>query len=181
LIRRCHAASWWAGILGLLYCTAAGAGVLATLEDTVASWYPGADLERTTHYPTREQLDQARGRAGVDIPEAPVYRYRATRDQVLLADIYLDRHRVRTLPATVAVAVEGNGTVGGIAVLAFHEPREYLPRPKWYQQFQGRTLEPELQMHRGIDGITGATLSARSAIDAVRRVLALHEAFAGEE
>ena len=156
-------------------------GTLATLEDTVATWYPETELERLTLYPTEAQLANARILAGVPIPEAPVYSYKVMRDGSPVARVYLDRHRVRTLPATVAVAIDTSGIVKAVSVLAFHEPKEYLPRPRWYEQFTAKTLGPDLQMSRGIDGITGATLSARSSIDAVRRSLALHQVLAGDQ
>ena len=65
------------------------------------------------------------------------------------------------------------GEVDRIEVLAFREPPDYLPRDAWYQQFAGRGLDPQLELKRGIRGVTGATLTARATTGAVRRVLAL--------
>jgi hypothetical protein len=47
-----------------------------------------------------------------------------------------------------------------------------LVRKHW---FQGRPLDRELAVSRAIHGVTGATLSARAATEAVRRTLALHQ------
>jgi hypothetical protein len=68
--------------------------------------------------------------------------------------------------------------VGRVEVLAFDEPPDYLPRAEWYRQFDGRPLDAELDLRRAIRPVTGATLTARSTTDAVRRVLALHGALA---
>jgi Na+-translocating ferredoxin:NAD+ oxidoreductase RnfG subunit len=41
---------------------------------------------------------------------------------------------------------------------------------------KGFALGPDLQIGRGgVDGITGATLTTRAAVDAARRALALHQ------
>jgi hypothetical protein len=64
--------------------------------------------------------------------------------------------------------------VARLEVLAFAEPEEYLPRARWYGQFLGRALDDELNLGRGIRGVSGATLTARATTRAVRRVLAVH-------
>jgi len=75
---------------------------------------------------------------------------------------------------TIMVVVDPSGAVARIEVLSFSEPEEYMPRPRWYEQFAGKTLNDELSMKRGIHPVTGATLTARATTDAARRVLALH-------
>jgi hypothetical protein len=61
-------------------------------------------------------------------------------------------------------------------VLAFNEPEDYLPKAAWYGQFAGKKLSGELQLKKAIRPIAGATLTARATTEAVRRVLAIHEA-----
>ena len=69
-----------------------------------------------------------------------------------------------------------------VEILAFSEPPEYIPRGKWYAQLVGRTLDDELDLKRGIKGVTGATLTARATVRAARRILALDEViFRAEE
>jgi Na+-translocating ferredoxin:NAD+ oxidoreductase RnfG subunit len=63
-----------------------------------------------------------------------------------------------------------------VEILAFDEPPDYLPKRAWLGQFSGKRLDDELSVKRGIRGITGATLSSQAVTDAVRRVLAIHEA-----
>ena len=57
----------------------------------------------------------------------------------------------------------------------FAEPKDYLPRAKWYAQFVGCKLDGRLRLKRGIKGVTGATLTARATTGAARRMLALHQ------
>jgi len=63
-------------------------------------------------------------------------------------------------------------------MLAFHEPSEYQPPPRWLGQFEGRALSPELHLHRDVHALAGATLSSQAVVRSVRTVLALHEILA---
>ena len=137
---------------------------------------PGASVERQSHFLTPQQLEQAQAQAGagVRVEGALVTRYVGRKDGRLLGTVYFDTHRVRTLPETLMIVVGAEGTVTRVEVLTFGEPDEYLPRPAWYDQFDGRRLDRELSVSRSIHGVTGATLSARAATEAVRRTLALH-------
>lgn len=88
--------------------------------------------------------------------------------------VYLDRHKVRTLPETLGIHVGVDGKVSKIEILAFAEPKVYKPRPKWLTQFHGRDAEDLPKYRSDIDGISGATLSGRAVTDAVRRVVLIH-------
>lgn len=163
---------------GKVIPTAGGPGggkVFLTTEEALQLAFPEARMERTTHYLTRKQLEAARERAAVEIGSAIVQGYRAwDRDGRLLGTAYFDTHRVRTLPETLMVVVDPAGRVRRVEVLSFDEPLDYLPKGAWYAQFQGRALDQELALRRGIQGVTGASLTARATTDAVRRILALH-------
>jgi len=138
---------------------------------------PGAAVERQSHFLTPAQIARARELAGpgVHVEDALVTRYVGRKDGRLLGTAYFDTHRVRTLPETLMIVVGPEGKVGRVEVLTFGEPEDYLPRPAWYGQSQGRPLDRELAVSRAIHGVTGATLSARAATEAVRRTLALHQ------
>lgn len=136
-----------------------------------------AVVERQSQFLTSEQIARARELAGpgVQVEGELVTRYVGREGGRLLGTAYFDTHRVRTLQETLMVVVGPDGKVARVEVLTFGEPGEYLPRPAWYAQFQGRALDRELAVSRGIHGVTGATLSARTATEAVRRTLALHQ------
>jgi hypothetical protein len=91
----------------------------------------------------------------------------------------IDSHIVRTLPETFMVVLDPKGAVQRVEVLAFHEPQEYLPTPRWMAQFNGRVLDDDLKLRAGIQGITGATLSAQAMTAGVRRVLAIYAVLLG--
>ena len=132
--------------------------------------FPGEALERETVYLTKEQQAEIESLAGSKLSSGIVYCYRSA-----TAIAYLDSHKVRTLPETLMVVIRQDGSVHKVKVLAFREPEEYLPSDRWYAQFEGKVLSKELQLKKGIDGKTGATLTARATTTSVRRALAIHQ------
>jgi Na+-translocating ferredoxin:NAD+ oxidoreductase RnfG subunit len=88
---------------------------------------------------------------------------------------FIDVHTVRTLPEAFLVVLTPEGDVRSLRVLAFHEPLEYMPSARWYQQFEHKNLSAPLRLGGDVHGIVGATLSARATTDGVRRALALFQ------
>jgi len=166
----------WA--LSLAGAGASVAQVFLSVDQALSLAFPGCTVEPHTIYLTPQQLSRARELAGVEIASAMVRPYVASCDGRVAGAAYFDSHRVRTLPETLMVVVGADGTLRRVEVLAFREPQDYLPRETWYSQFEGRKLDGELSLKRGIRAVTGATLTARATADAVRRVLALDRALA---
>jgi len=170
--------SIFAGML-LLAAVPAAAKVFVTVDEALKLAFPGCEVARRTAFLTPEQVRHARELAGSEVPSALLTYYAATRGGRPAGTAYFDTHRVRTLPETLMIVVDPQNRVSRIEVISFREPEEYLPRGAWYEQFLGKTLDPDLQLKRGIRPVTGATLTARATTDAVRRVLALHQVLAG--
>ena len=153
----------------------ADAKVFLSRAEALALAFPGCEVERETHYLTRDQQDRASALGGVKVDSRLVVRYAAVCDDGPAGAAYFDVHRVRTLAETLMVAVDADGRIARIEVLSFLEPEDYIPRRAWYDQFLKRRLDAELQLKRSIHAVTGATLTARATTDAARRVLALDE------
>ncbi|MGD8377959.1 MAG: FMN-binding protein [Acidobacteriota bacterium] len=149
-------------------------GVLLTQEEALEVAFPGCAVERIVAFLDPDQVRRIEELGGTAMDTRMVVQYRATREGALVGTAYFDAHRVRTLPETIMVVVGPDDRVLRIDVLSFDEPPDYLPRPRWFEQFQGRELDPELSLDRGIRGVTGATLSSRAVTAAVRRILAAH-------
>jgi Na+-translocating ferredoxin:NAD+ oxidoreductase RnfG subunit len=155
--------------------TAIDAKVFLSQEEALRLAFPAAAIERKTAFLTADQQREARRLSGDEaLPSALVAYYVATKDGREIGTAYFDTHVVRTMSETIMVVVDLAGNASRVEVLSFLEPEDYLPRPHWYEQFQGKPLDGELSMKRGIRPIAGATLTARATIDATRRVLALH-------
>jgi Na+-translocating ferredoxin:NAD+ oxidoreductase RnfG subunit len=99
--------------------------------------------------------------------------YVAWKGDAVIGYAFIDVHTVRTLPEAFMVVLDPDGTTRSVRVLAFHEPLDYLPTDRWYEQFQRKSLDDPLRLGRDIHAIAGATLSARAVTRSVRRVLAL--------
>ena len=101
--------------------------------------------------------------------------HRGYRGGELLGYAIIDVHTVRTLPEAFLVVLSPEGSVRTVRVLAFHEPLEYMPSARWYQQFEQKTLAAPLRLGGDVHAIVGATLSSRAATEGVRRALALYQ------
>ncbi len=169
------------GLLGLavaaVLCAAAlpaEARVLMTQEAALAAAFPGKLPERRTAYLTEEQATALERLTGAPPPTRVIVYYVGAGADGAPAVAWFDTHLVRTLPETVMILSDAGAKVLRVDVLTFEEPIEYLPRPRWFEQFQGRALDDSLAPGRGIPAVTGATLSSRAVTGAVRRCLALH-------
>lgn len=152
-----------------------------TQDEAIREAFPQADsVVRRTAYLSEAQLARARASAGrgVEIESEIVTHYVAVKDGIPVGVAYFDAHRVRTLPEVLMIAVGTDHRIHRVQVLRFSEPPEYRPPDRWLARFVGRILDADLSERRGIDGITGATLTTRAVTSAARRVLALHAAIA---
>jgi hypothetical protein len=81
---------------------------------------------------------------------------------------------VRTKPETLMIVLTPEGELRNVYTLAFHEPPEYQPPERWFNQLQKRPLA-DMDFNKGVDGISGATLSTRAAVSSVRKVMAIYQ------
>ena len=154
-------------------CAPAEAKVLLTQTQALDLAFGGAArAERRTAYLTEPQADAIREKAGTPPPSRIVVYYEGTAEPVAHVTAWFDTHLVRTLPESIMVVLDPSGKVRRVDILSFDEPEDYLPKPRWLEQFSGRPLDEDLSTKRGIRSVSGATLSSRAITDAVRRVLA---------
>lgn len=138
-------------------------------KDALELAFPGAAPERRTAFLTEEQTTAAERAARAKLGSR-VWTYYVAGSTAA----YFESHPVRTMDETLMVVLR-DGKVAFVEVLAFSEPPDYLASPRWLRQFDGRGLDGELMLRRGLRGITGATLTAEAVTRSVRRVLAVHE------
>jgi hypothetical protein len=153
----------------------ARATVFHAKDEALKLAFPGAD--RVVDRPvilTDEQKAAVEQRAHAPLESLLWTVYSGWRGDELLGYAVIDTHTVRTLPETIMVVLSAAGEVRRVEILAFYEPPEYSPPERWARQFPGRRLDDELKLGAGIQGITGATLSATAMTASVRRVLALY-------
>ena len=161
--------------LAVLLPGTAGAAVFETQEQALSRVFPApARVVRSTSFLSPEQQESARKVAQAPVESAVVTRYAAFgADGTLLGTAYFDAHVVRTASEVLMVVVAPDRSVRSVDVLAFGEPRDYLPRAGWLERVEGRRAEDGLFVGRALAHVTGATLTTRAIATAVRRVLAL--------
>ena len=153
----------------------AGQSTFLTQAEALRLAFPECEVEKRRVFLSPEQKKRVRELAGTKQESSLAFPYVAKRDGVLVGTAYFDTHRVRTLGETLMIVVDGEGKIRRIEMLAFAEPREYIPRGNWYGQFVGKGLDDDLSLKRKIRGVTGASMTARATVDCARRVLALHQ------
>jgi len=129
-------------------------------EEALDSIYPKGTVKVQSHWLSKEEIRKADGKGK------------------LVGTAYVDVHKVRTKRQALLIAVSPAGILDGITVLGFAEPRDYLPRAKWFARFQGHRLNDQLRLRKGIDGVSGATLTSRATVSAARRALAVQAVLA---
>jgi len=138
--------------------------------------FPDADrVDGETHILADEQVERVQALSRSPLESRLVKVYTGYREGELMGYAFIDVHNVRTLPEAFLVVLGPQGDVRALRVLAFHEPLEYKPADRWYEQFEAKSLAAPLRLGGDVHGIVGATLSARATTRGVRRALALYE------
>jgi Na+-translocating ferredoxin:NAD+ oxidoreductase RnfG subunit len=162
-------------VLSITTAASLYAGKLPGADEAVRQLLPDGSYERETLLLTKAEQSVCAESASQKAVGALVTRYVARSEAGIAGYAYLDKHQVRTLPQILMVAVDADGALVGIRVLAFREPAEYMARDGWMEQFRGKTVQDEIRMKKNIDGITGATLTSRAVTQCARRVMAIHQ------
>ncbi|MAW59528.1 MAG: FMN-binding protein [Planctomycetes bacterium] len=142
--------------------------------------FPQATIERCSITLDKKQRARVEELAGHKLASARVRPYRAMLDGKCVGTAYFDTRKVRTKAQTLMIALDAAGKVKRIEVLRFDEPREYRAPAKWMAQFPGKSLSGTLKIKGEIRNLTGATLTARATLDAVREALAVHQVLEAE-
>lgn len=175
-MRRLTAAMLGIGTL-LLALGAAQAKVFFSKKGALEEVFGGADdVQQSNLYLSEGDVQAIAAAAGTPWKSRLTSVYVGKKAGAVMGYAFIDTHKVRSLDETLMVVLGPDGAVQRVLVLAFHEPMEYLANARWLTQFSGRHLDGSMSMRAGgVDGISGATLTARAVTASVRRVLALHQ------
>jgi hypothetical protein len=161
---------FWGSVFGI-FLEAQG----ISREEALAQVYPGADVRAEQIFLTPAQMAAVTSRAGAQPSSALVARYVAARGGQAVGRAYVDTHIVRTKRESLLISLDADRRVIRVDVTAFLEPGEFRAPVSWLGQYRGRALDHDLAINRAIRPIAGASLTARAANAAVRRVLAIDE------
>lgn len=162
-------------LLLLALASAGLAGVFYSKEEAMELAF-GKDVrvEVLSLFPDDAQKDKIEQLAKTKLSSGLFSFYVGKNQDNILGYAAIETETVRTKPETLLIVLTAQGEISNVVTLAFHEPPEYLPPQRWYDQLAQKSLA-ELDFNKGIHGISGATLSSRAALSSVRRVLAVYE------
>ena len=173
----------WLALLALLFAAApAAAKVFYSRSEALRLAFPDAErIEDDTYVLSDAQAERIGELAQSPLDSKLVKIYRGFHGDQLLGYAVIDIHNVRTMPEAFMVVLTPEGSVRSVRVLAFHEPLDYLPSERWYDQFDAKSLASPLRVGGDIHGVVGATLSARATTRGVRRALAFYRVLVRNE
>ncbi len=134
----------------------------------------GTEIESLSLFPDEEQITKIEQVAKIKLDSGLFTFYVGRSQNKILAYAAIETTNVRTKPETLMIVLTPDGALRDVHVLAFHEPAEYQPPDGWFKKLYNRPLA-ELEINKGVDGISGATLSTRSAINSIRKVMTIYQ------
>ena len=134
----------------------------------------GPQIEQLSLFPDENQVAKIEQEAKVKL-DSGLFTFYVGKDQgKILGYAAIETNTVRTKPETLMIVLTPDGVLRKVVTLAFHEPPEYLPPDRWFEQLYKRPLA-EMDFNKGVDGISGATLSTRSALNSIRKVMTIYQ------
>lgn len=134
----------------------------------------GKTIELLSLFPDEQQLAKIEALAKAKL-ESAMFTFYVGKDQgKILGYAAIESMTVRTKPETLMIVLTPEGELRNVYTLAFHEPPEYMPPDRWFEQLYKRPLE-DMDFSKGVDGISGATLSTRAGLSSIRKVMAVYQ------
>lgn len=158
-----------------LHAARAHAAALQSLDGALAQTFPGARIEKRTLALSPADQHAVAQRAHTRCDTRLVTAYVAWRGDTLAGAAYTDRRTVRTREALLFIGIAPDSSVARIEVLAFFEPPDYRPPPRWLALFVHRRQDARLAPGGAFPNLAGATLTSRSVAESARLALAWHE------
>jgi electron transport complex protein RnfG len=160
----------------LLLTTLLQAGLLLSPFNAMQAAYGSdANVSKKNILLGAKEAERVEKRSSVKL-STKIYRlFKAERGEKIIGYGILVTRNVRSKSAAVLYLIAPDGRLKGIEIVAFNEPREFIPSKAWLAQFKEKTGSDPLRVGKDIPTITGATLSARNVTDGSRLALALFE------
>ena len=149
--------------------------VFKTQSDVLQEAFPrNSRVERKVIFLTDEQITNIEKRAKAKLETKLITYYVGSVDDSTIGYAFFETNVVRTKPETFVVILKPDGSIKSVEILAFYEPLDYLPTPRWLRLFNDKILSDSLWPKRDIHNITGATLTVQAITQGVRKTLAIY-------
>lgn len=164
--------------LGLLV-SATGARAYVSEVGALAQVFPGATQISSQQFLVDDaQRAELQSALGYRPRERIVTLHSGRRDGQLLGHALVMNDVAKTLRVTFLVAIDPEGRVDQVVLLAFREPRgQEIEREVFRRQYVGLTRADPIRRGHDIRNISGATLSVDAMSRGVKRALLLLEMF----
>lgn len=133
-----------------------------------------SEVESLSLFPDDGEIAKIQELAKTKLESGLFTFYVGKAQQKILGYAAIETSTVRTKPETLMIVLTPEGELRNVYTLAFHEPPEYQPPQRWFEQLYQRPLA-DMDFNKGVDGISGATLSTRSALTSIRKVMAIYQ------
>jgi len=133
-----------------------------------------ATVEVLSLFPDEQQQAKIQDLAKTKLESGMFSFYVGKEQGKVLGYAAIESITVRTKPETLMIVLTPEGELRNITTLAFHEPPEYQPPERWFEQLYKRAIA-DMDFNKGVDGIAGATLSTRAALTSVRKVMGIYQ------
>lgn len=171
----CRARVAFALTFALAGAAPAYAGAAPPLEEALARAFPGARFEARAFALSAGDVSAVEARARARCEPRLLTAHVAWRGDTLAGAAWTDRRVIRTREAVLLLAVAPDTSLVRVDVLAFFEPPEYQPAPRWLSLFRGRGPRKPLTPQRPVPFVAGVTLSSRAVNESARLSLAWYE------
>lgn len=131
-------------------------------------------VDQLSLFPDDQQTNQVQQLAKGKLDSGLFTFYVGKENDKILGYAAIETITVRTKPETLMIVLTAEGELRNVYTLAFHEPPEYQPPERWFEQLYKRPLDA-MDFNKGIDGISGATLSTRASLNSIRKVMAIYQ------
>jgi len=152
------------------------AGLFYSRKQAVKIAFPTADKIDTVTLVLSKAEQAKLVRASGSLIDSRIFSYYVgKKGGKVLGYAFIETHVVRTMPEAIMTVMTPQGTLEKVFILAFYEPQEYMPSALWLKQFIGKIIKSDIRLDRGIQSITGATLSCRAITKGVKKNLAFYK------
>jgi hypothetical protein len=156
------------------FTTSSFAQIFYSKTEALELAFGKATVENLSLFPEESDVAKIQQLAKTKLESGLFTFYVGKENGKILGYAAIESETVRTKPETLMIVLTPEGELRNMYMLAFHEPPEYMPPERWFESLAKRPLA-DMDFSKGVDGISGATLSTRSALSSVRKVMAIYQ------
>ncbi len=151
------------------------AAVLETKEHALWRVFPNATIIEKNFFLSDDQKAQVEKLSKSKLTSPLILYSEIFDNKKLIGYAFFDKHKVRTMPETLMIALNASGQIKSIRILRFSEPKDYLVPARWLALFEKKDLDESLWLKQAIPVVSGSTLSSWAVLKSARTALAFYK------